>query len=115
MTLRSHRSIRADALARAALASAWPQPLPTGVIAERIGMPGDPVVLRMLHRLAASGTAEKTTRTDMKSLYWRLTAAPQDLLAPAASAAPGAATARSRKDRAATLNMTGESPDAHTA
>jgi hypothetical protein len=81
MTLRSPRSIRADALVRAALAAAWPLPVPTGTVEERVGMPRDPVVLRMLNRLAASGKAEKMTVPDVKSLYWRLAAPPQVLLA----------------------------------
>jgi hypothetical protein len=81
MTLRSPRSIRADALVRAVLAAEWPYPVKTGTVEARAGMPRDPVVLRMLNRLAASGEAEKITRLDVKSLYWRLAAPPQVLLA----------------------------------
>jgi hypothetical protein len=82
MMLRSPRSIRADALVRAVLAAEWPLPVSTGVVEERAGMPRDPVVLRMLNRLASAGKAEKMTVADVKSLYWRLAAPPQVLIAP---------------------------------
>ncbi len=81
MTLRSPRSVRADALVRAVLAAEWPYPVKTGMVEKRAGMPGDPVVLRMLNRMAHAGEAEKIARVDVKFLYWRLTAPPQVLLA----------------------------------
>ncbi|MBO0879977.1 MAG: hypothetical protein J2P17_06340 [Mycobacterium sp.] len=70
--LRSPRSVHADALVRAVLAAEWPLPLATGLIGERVGLPGDPVVLRMLNRLASRGEAEKFTFADKRSCYWRL-------------------------------------------
>ena len=77
MTLRSPRSLRADALVRAVLVAEWPMPVPTGEVEERVGMPGDPVVLRMLNRLASLGKAEKLNVPDMKSRYWRLASCPE--------------------------------------
>jgi hypothetical protein len=88
MMLRSPRSIRADALVRAVLAAEWPYPVKTGTVQERAGMPGDRVVLRMLNRMAAGGEAEKISRVDVKSLYWRLTAPPGVLLALEPDGAP---------------------------
>ena len=79
MTLSSPRSRRADALVRAALAAEWPLPVPTRVVEERLGMPGDPVVWRMLARLARRGDAERLTVPDLKSRYWRLSVPPCQL------------------------------------
>jgi hypothetical protein len=94
VTLRSPHSLRADALVRAVLVAQWPLPVPTGEIEERVGMPGDPVVLRMLNRMASLGKAEKLNVPDMKSRYWRLASRPESPLAPGPQADVEAMTAR---------------------